>query len=199
MSTNSSVSRLQELLPQLFQASEIKGDLYLNLNLDSELSSLISMDNVQESLFVSSEKITPIPNMPKGVMGLMSSRDAVFLVMDLPQLMGLSPLSMYLRQYNIVVLDYSKYYSPSESYSEKLLIGFAVHKIQRVNRVLPEEITTLENPDAEIENTYAESELEEINKISKHYFSGIIRKKEGELMILDLGKILSLIIQPVSY
>ncbi|BAQ66761.1 chemotaxis protein CheW [Geminocystis sp. NIES-3709] len=174
MSSTSTISRLQELLPQLFQASEIKGDRYLRFGIN-KLSVLIPMGNIQESLLVSGEKITPIPKMPLSMMGLISSREAVFCVFDLGQLIGLPPLSSYLRQYHVVVL---------KELSSDLLIGIAVHQIQGVTRVISEEICT----DEEI---YSLLPKKDLPMFLKNYFKGGFQDMGEDLLILDLPTLFS--------
>lgn len=167
MVTTSSVSRLQELLPQLFQTSIIKGDRYLRFGIN-KLSALIPMTNIQESLLISGEKFTPIPKMPSSMIGVITSRDVVFCVFDLRELMGLSSLSNYLRQYHVVVLK-----DPSE-----LLIGIAVDQIQGVTRISQEEILDLfptKNP----------------FPTDKNYFQKFVKQEEQELLILDLPTLFS--------
>lgn len=182
MSTTSSFSKLQELLPQLFQASTIEGDRYLRFSLNADIKAVISMEQVQESLLVSAEKITPIPNMPSQVIGLMSSRDSVFCVIDLAQVMSLTPLSNYLRQYHIVVVDMSPWVGQSDSSEKKLLIGIAVNQIQGITRVLSKEIST--NPEI-----FTQLLTQKNPENFKHFFRGSFKDQEEELLILDLETI----------
>ncbi|MBL1208823.1 chemotaxis protein CheW [Geminocystis sp. GBBB08] len=188
MSTSSSFTRLQELLPQLFQEPEFQGDAYLRIRLNTQLSALITMENIKESLSVSAEKITPIPGVPSFVMGLMSSRDSVFLVMDLAQLIGLAPLSTYNRQYDVMVLDLSNQVAPSELTSENLLIGLAVTQIQGIKRVVLQEREIREDLDNNLRTT-------DLTDNSKQYFYTKFESKGEELMILDLQKIFPLIMK----
>lgn len=187
MSSTSSLSRLQELLPELFQSPETRanaqknlGDRYLRFSLNSELSALILMDNIQESLVISGEKITPIPVVASSVMGLMSSRDAVFCVFDLGELIGLPPLSTYLRQYHIVVLKAPA----SVPQSSELLVGVAVHQIQGVTRVLLEKIDN----SSEIFSQFTRNNFPHT---LKKYFRGGFKEKEKELLILDIETLFS--------
>ncbi|BAQ66748.1 chemotaxis protein CheW [Geminocystis sp. NIES-3709] len=189
MSISSPFTRLQELLPQLFQEPELKGTPYLRFSINNgQQSALIPMKNVKESLSVSSEKITPIPSLPSFVMGLMSSRDSVFLAIDLGQFIGLSPLSSYLRQYNVMVLDLSSEIETFESSFNNLLIGFAVSGIQGINRLMPEQI--VEGKSIPQEFPPVTTDLPEM---TKQYFSSSVKGKERELMILDLPKISSVL------
>ncbi|MGK7958212.1 MAG: chemotaxis protein CheW, partial [Crocosphaera sp.] len=141
MSTaTSSLSRLQELLPQLFETPNVQGEPYLRCQLTPKINGLVSMEFVQESLLVPGEQITFIPNMPSFVMGLMTSRDRVFFVIDLPHLMGLSSPCPLLQTYQIIVLRISSFISETTNPDQELLLGFVVPRIQGVIRVMSKQI-----------------------------------------------------------
>jgi positive phototaxis protein PixI len=79
--TSSLGTKLQELLPSLFESSQITGEVFLRFELIPDMSVLFAMADVQESLLVPAEQITLIPNMSESVIGLMGSRNHVFCVM----------------------------------------------------------------------------------------------------------------------
>ncbi len=174
MSSVSTLSRLQELLPQLFQTSGIKGDLYLRFGIN-KLSALIPMTDIQESLLIQGNKITPIPQMPGSVMGLSSSRSSVFCIFDLGQLMGLAPLSSYLRQYHVIVLKES---------SSDLLIGIAVHQIHGITRVILEEIFI-------DDKIYDLLQKKDLPMSLKTYFNGSFQDNDEQLLLLELPTLFS--------
>lgn len=134
MQVTDSFSRLEQLLPQLFQAKQQPGDAYLRFLLTSDLPTLIEMEVVQESLLVPAEYITPIPNMPEWMLGLMNSRNAVFSVVDFAQMLGLPTGVGNPRQYPVVVVRTS---TPDK---RELLLGLMVNKIQGLTRVVSEQI-----------------------------------------------------------
>jgi positive phototaxis protein PixI len=135
METTSSLAiKLQELLPSLFESNQVAGTAYLRFELTPEISALFSMEHVQEALLVPAESITLVPNMPAIVMGLMSSRDRVFEVVDLAQLAGFAPLSTYLRQHHVIVLRIASALLDRETEAHELRLAIAVHKIQGVIR-----------------------------------------------------------------
>ncbi|MDJ0658605.1 MAG: chemotaxis protein CheW [Crocosphaera sp.] len=141
MSTaTSSLSRLQELLPQLFETPDVQGEPYLRCQLTPQISGLVSMEFVQESLLVPGEQITFIPNMPSFVMGLMTSRDRVFLLIDLSHRLGLSSPCPLLQTYQIIVLRISSLMSQTANPNQEMLLGFVVPRIQGVMRVMSEQI-----------------------------------------------------------
>lgn len=134
MQLTDSSSRLEKLLPQLFQAKQQPGDAYLRFLLTTDIPILIRMEAVQESLLVPAESITPIPNLPEWMLGLMNSRNAVFSVVDLAQMLGLPTLVGNPRQYHVVVVQ------TFTSDRREMLLGLMVNKIQGLTRVVSEEI-----------------------------------------------------------
>ena len=105
MTENTTLTRLQQLLPQLFQPLEISGDLYLRFQLTPEIPALLSMDRVVEALLVPASSISPLPNLPSMTIGMMNSRDRVFCVVDLGQLLGLPPIAINPRDYQVIAID----------------------------------------------------------------------------------------------
>ncbi|MGK7942621.1 MAG: chemotaxis protein CheW [Crocosphaera sp.] len=134
-----SLARLQELLPQLFETPQVEGEPYLRCQLTPEMSGLVSMEFIQESLLVPGEQITFIPNMPSFVMGLMTSRDRVFFVIDFPHLMGLSSPCPLLQTYQMIVLRISPLMSQPTNPDQELFLGLVVPRIQGVIRVMSQE------------------------------------------------------------
>ena len=132
MSNNSAIAKVQTNLSQLFQSNLTPGDAYIKFQITSNVTALLSMERVQESLFVEAKKITPLPSMPSSVLGIMSSRDRVFCVFDLAQLLKLPSWSIPPRQHQIIVL---------ETQSERsIYIGFAITQLQGIMRLSPEQI-----------------------------------------------------------
>ncbi len=178
MSDYSSISaQLRELLPQLFTEKQIKGDRYLRFQINSEMTTLISIDDVRESLLMGRDKITPIPKMPPFVMGVINSRERVFLVIDLPLLLNLSPISNYAREYNVIVINASRFL-PKNKTSE-LWLGLAVDKIQGITRTEQQPIEDYpRSPSPSVENT-----------MLGKYIKGWVLVQNQPLAILDLAKI----------
>jgi twitching motility protein PilI len=132
MTTSSAASRIQANLGELFTANLAPGDAHIRFQLTSETTALLSMEQVQESLVVEAERLTPLPKMPSSVIGMISSRDRVFCVFDLAELLGLSSQSIARREYQIIVL---------QTTSERpICIGLAVGRIQGITRLTKEQI-----------------------------------------------------------
>jgi positive phototaxis protein PixI len=132
MTTNTTLARLQQLLPELFQPVQIIGDPYLRFQLTPEIPVLLSMERVQEALVVPANSISPLPNLPAFSIGLMNARDRVFLVIDLAQILGLPPLPINPRNYQVIVIQSSE--MKTDSSESKKYIGLAVHGIRGVAR-----------------------------------------------------------------
>jgi twitching motility protein PilI len=173
MSTSTSASRLQELLPQLFQANLPPGEPYLRFQLTAEMTALMSMERVRESLFVSAELITPLPNMPESVIGIMSSRNHVFCVIDLAQMLMLPSTLISSRQYHVVVLRVSRNTISPNSY-EEILLGIAVNRIQGITRLTSEKITS---PRGDFPPSLTP------------YLRGCLVEKEKQVLVLDFQAI----------
>ena len=90
----------QILTPKLDQ---VVGDIYVKVQLDKYTSAILSMDYVQEVLIVPISRISPMPNMPHCILGLLNRRNRVLWVIDLAQVLNLS-LDTNAQQYHIVII-----------------------------------------------------------------------------------------------
>jgi len=140
--------RLRELLPQLFSQEQRQGNYYLRLQLTEDVNALLDLSYVQESLVIDNSKITAAPNLPEYVVGLMSSRNQVFLALDLAHLAGFPPGTLNQREYQTVVVQISSSQNNIQS-NEFNLYGLTVRGIQGISRILPEqfEASTAEAPE----------------------------------------------------
>lgn len=141
MSGLTTTDRLQSLLPQLFSSQKLEGDYYLKLQLTKEISGLVDLKYVQESLTIDRDRLTAVPNLPEYVVGLMSSRNQVFLAMDLAHLAGLTPETVNLRQYQTIVVQLNSS-SQDEATAESDLFGLTVKEIRGIVRILPHQFAT---------------------------------------------------------
>jgi positive phototaxis protein PixI len=137
MIANTNLSRLEQLLPQLFQPEAVTGDAYLRFQLTHEIPVLLSMARVQEALLVPASSISSLPNLPALTIGIMNSRDRVFCVVDLGQLLGLPPMSDRPRNYQVIVIYLpstgAETSDPSSRLSTKCL-GLAVGQVREIAR-----------------------------------------------------------------
>ena len=130
--------RLLELFPTLLTPPAQGEDyFFLRFKLFESQLGLISMEAVKETILVEADSITPIPNMPQACLGLISSRDEVFPVIDLPFALGNPEPSRSTRKYQIIVIDIQPHLVESK------LIGLIVPQVQGVNKFKAVEVSEL--------------------------------------------------------
>ena len=135
METFSAASRVRENINELFESQLAPGDAYIKFQLTSDITALLSMEQVQESLIVEAEQITPLPSMPKSSIGMMNSRDRVFCIFDLAELLSLPSKSITPRQYQIIILQTKS--------QQPIYIGLAVSELQGILRRVTEQVQPL--------------------------------------------------------
>ncbi|MGB7415975.1 MAG: chemotaxis protein CheW [Thermosynechococcaceae cyanobacterium] len=84
------------------------GEPYLQLQLTQHIPAVLPMEFAQEALVVGADTLTPIPNMPACVLGLLNRRSRVFWVVDLSQVLGLPAHTTNVQFYNIVLTKVGK-------------------------------------------------------------------------------------------
>ncbi|MEM8603427.1 MAG: chemotaxis protein CheW [Cyanobacteria bacterium P01_H01_bin.121] len=130
-------SRLQQLLPQLFQAEQAAGDRYLKLDVVPTLTVLIDLADVQESVQVPMQMVTPLPNLPAHVLGLLNSRNQVLAVVDLARLLQIPARRVYRQEYSLITLRIN----PAAGFSDDVnLLAIAVAQIHGIIRLQPNEL-----------------------------------------------------------
>jgi positive phototaxis protein PixI len=184
MSTSTSLARLEQLLPQLFQASSPEGNAYLRFQLTADIAAAISMDRVEASLLVPFDLITPLPNLPEAVIGIINTRDRFFCVFDLAQLLMLPSTLISARQYHTIVLRVNVDNLPADSFSSdnnialiearELFIGIAVERIQGIVRFTADK---LQSP-----------ELDAPDRLLP-YLCGVIVEDGKQILVLDIESI----------
>lgn len=87
------------------QVEKSSDDRYLKFHLDQHSPAILAMEHVQEVLIVPPRRITPMPNMPEYVLGLLNRRSRVVWVIDLAQALGLQPLGINTQQYSVVIIQ----------------------------------------------------------------------------------------------
>jgi positive phototaxis protein PixI len=99
--------KLPTLDPQSIQLRAI-GDPYLKLQLTPQRAVVLPMEQAQEAIAVPANRVTPMPNMPACVLGLLNQKSRVIWVIDLAQLLGLQTQVLTLQQYNIAIIRIGK-------------------------------------------------------------------------------------------
>jgi twitching motility protein PilI len=133
MQTSASLSRIQELLPQLFQKEVRPGESYLKFALTDEIAAVLTIVQVQETMVIPADQLTPVPNLPEWVVGLMNAQNKVFMVIDLPQVMGLPMTTPRAQQYHIIVVR-------AILNQQEFPLGLVVNRIQGLVQVMDDEI-----------------------------------------------------------
>ncbi len=105
------------------------GNAHLRVRLNAETPLAIAMEAVQAVVTIPTQRITPMPNMPKHVLGLVNRRSKVLWVIDLPRMLGLAPLNLRRPEVNIVFLEV-----------DQQQLAFAVPQIEGVMRFMPEDV-----------------------------------------------------------
>ncbi|MBE9044485.1 chemotaxis protein CheW [Pleurocapsales cyanobacterium LEGE 10410] len=166
MSISSPASRIQANLQELFKGNSVSGNPYIKFQLTSEITALLSMEQVQETLIVEAGQITPLPSMPESVIGMMNSRDRVFCVFDLAQLLTLPSQLTTPQQYQVIVLQTNPL--------TPIQVGLAVSSIQGIIRL----------PAEQIQSSTAAS----TSKIAS-YLSGVVQSETTMIPVLEFGRI----------
>lgn len=169
MTANSTLTRLQQLLPQLFQPLDVTGDPYLRFQLTPEIPALLSMERVQEALLVPAQGISPLPNLPAFTIGMMNARDRVFCVVDLAQLLGLPPIAINPREYQVIVIHLAATgdlpIDPT-SFSSAKCLGLAVRQVKGVVRLEAHQLKSIGGDVPESLNPYLIGSFEEPDRRS---------------------------------
>lgn len=104
-----------------------QGDTYLRFQLCQQTPAAVSMNRAQEVIVLPVTRLTPMPNMPPYVLGVMNRRSRVLWVVELAQMLGLPPVEFNGQHYNIVIIR-----------NETAAFGLAVQAVDGVMRLLPE-------------------------------------------------------------
>ncbi len=103
------------------------GDTYLKFQLEQQTPAILSIDYAQEVLIVPVGRISPMPNMPNCVLGLLNRRNRVLWVIDLAQMLKLQPLNTNAQQYNLAIIQV-----------DKIPLGLVVQEVKGVRRFTPD-------------------------------------------------------------
>ncbi|MEM8614288.1 MAG: chemotaxis protein CheW [Cyanobacteria bacterium P01_H01_bin.105] len=176
--TLKTAERLRQLLPEVFTPKSVEGEQFLRVQLTPELTIALALSWVEESLLLPIPLITPMPNMPPSILGLMSSKDQVFWAVNLAQLLEL-PIALEPSQhYEVVVVRALSTESDSLSNTEslttnndkELYLGLVVPKIRSSVRLAKEDII---------------SPVNEVDANLHPYLSGQVSVDGDEILVLS--------------
>ncbi|OYQ65683.1 hypothetical protein B9G53_06405 [Pseudanabaena sp. SR411] len=117
------------------EEAQVIADLpYLSLLLNRDLTVAVQLKFVRETLVLSTDRFTQMPNVHPCLMGLVEHRSNVFWVLDLPQLLGFTPLDSTAIETHIAILQIGDAF-----------LGLGVDRIGRVVRFAETEIVSPED------------------------------------------------------
>jgi positive phototaxis protein PixI len=108
------------------------GQPFLRLSVAPQHPTVISMRQVQEVLLLPLQRLTPMPNLPSCLLGLMNRGNRVFWLIDLGQLLGLGRLEENNGQYSVAIIQ-----------TEQTLLGLAVHQVHNMLWLEPDRIQSV--------------------------------------------------------
>jgi twitching motility protein PilI len=91
------------------QPNQVIGDIYVKFQVETHTPAILSMEFVQEVLIVPVTRITPMPNMPECVLGLLNRRNRVLWAIDLAQVLNLQPVDANAQQYHIIIIRVAQF------------------------------------------------------------------------------------------
>lgn len=117
------------LLPNKPLQAKTQGDAYLKFLLRQQTPAVLSMSRAQEVIVLPLTRLTPMPNMPPHILGLLNRRSKVLWVMDLAQMLGLPGAETNVQQYSIVIIR-----------NDAGSLGLVVETVEGVVRLVPDSI-----------------------------------------------------------
>jgi len=141
------------------------GDPYLRLRLSDNVPVALPMAAAREVLVMSMEQITPIPNMPACVLGLLNQRSRVIWVVDLSIMLGYVGFTANTRQFNIVIFQV-----------DQVPLGLAVPIVQGIARF---PLETIQSPIGTVASNIAP------------YLRGCLPDEREVLLVLDPDAIIN--------
>ncbi len=118
-----------EIIQQGVEEQKKLGTAYLRLQIAPNAVAAVAMQAARAALVVNIDRLTPLPNMPSYVIGLLAHRSRVLWALDLPKILGYPPVDLRRSNVNIVLLEI-----------DRQVVAFAVPEISGVLRFMPEEI-----------------------------------------------------------
>lgn len=109
------------------QPNQVIGDIYVRFQVDIHTPAILSMELVQEVLIVPVVRLTPMPNMPECILGLLNRRNRVLWAIDLAQVLNLQPVDANAQQYHIIIIRV-----------EQFSLALVVQEVKGVTRFTPD-------------------------------------------------------------
>jgi twitching motility protein PilI len=141
------------------------GDGYLKFQLNHQTAAMLAMGYTQEAVIIAVDAITPMPNMPACILGLMNWRSRIIWAIDLPRMLNLESIDHRLRQYNVIVIK-----------AESLFLGLVVQEIKGITKFMPDEIR---------------SPIGQVASSLVPYLCGCVVQQEEIFLVLDAQSIVN--------
>jgi positive phototaxis protein PixI len=113
---------------------QLLGDAYLKFELAPGIRAVLSMKQVQEVLSLPMHRLTPMPNLPPALLGLMNRRSRVLWVADLARMLGVGCFDAGVRQCSIMIVR------GSGSTGRAMVLGLAVQQVEGTAWLKPDDI-----------------------------------------------------------
>lgn len=172
MPSSPSTARLHHLLPQLFQPNSQPGEQYLKLDITADISALVALNHVQESAQISSSAVTPLPNLPACVLGVMNARNQVLCVVDLAQILQIPERGLQRQHYSIITVRLNT--DRRQTGTVNNLLALKLRGIQGIVRLQADDII---------------SPVDEFNAQLTPFLRGCVVQAGYRLPVLDLDAI----------
>ena len=140
------------------------GDSYLKFQFGQQTPAVLSMSRASEVIVLPVNRLTPMPNMPAYVMGLLNRRSKVLWVIDLARMLGLPGVEINIQHYNIVIIS-----------NGSATFGLIVQAVEGVVRLTPECI---------------QSPLGQVSSGLVPYLRGCVLQEQEILLVLDAEALL---------
>jgi len=135
------------------------GDGYLKFQLNQQTAAMLAMNHTQEAVILPIEAVTPMPNMPGSILGLMNWRSRIIWAVDLPRLLNLEAIDTRRQQYNAIIIKV-----------ESLLLGLVVQEIKGTTKIMLDDI---------------HSPIGQVASSLVPYLRGCVVQQEEILLVLD--------------
>ncbi len=156
---NSSALNTSALALPVGHSQKTVGDAHLKFHLGQKTPACFAMTHVQEAIVLPAHRLTPMPNMPASLLGLMNRRSRVVWVVDLALMLGVSRLSPSVQQYSLVMIQVGT-----------VPLGLAVQRIEGIRWVQQEAI---------------QSPLGQVTSALVPYLRGCILQPQEIVLVLD--------------
>jgi twitching motility protein PilI len=158
---NTSALALSKTPPQ---TKKNLGDSYLKFQFGQQTPAVLLMNRAQEVVVLPVGRLTPMPNMPAYIMGLLNRRSKVLWVIDLARMLGLPGVEINVQHYNIVIIG-----------NGSATFALIVQAVEGVVRLAPESI---------------QSPLGQVSSSLVPYLRGCVLQEQEILLVLDAEAIL---------